>query len=105
MNLASNSIHAVKNNGSPDKRINFSVTRNSGSTCLVQVSDNGYGIEPDLIDDIFLDFVTTKPSGEGSGMGLPRCRKIAENHHGKIWVQSPGKGKGAAFFVELPLLK
>jgi len=105
MNLTSNSIHAVKNNGLIEKKINLAVMRNSDSTCLVEVSDNGYGIEPDLIEDIFLDFVTTKPSGEGSGMGLARCRKIAENHHGKLWAQSQGKGKGAAFFVELPLLK
>ena len=105
MNLTSNSIHAVKHSGSPDKEISLAISRNSGSTCLVQISDNGYGIEPDLIEDIFLDFVTTKPSGEGSGMGLARCRTIAENHHGKMWAQSPGKGKGAKFFVELPLLR
>jgi signal transduction histidine kinase len=105
MNLASNSIHAVKNNGTIDKKIDISLTRDNSSVCVVMISDNGYGIEPDLIEDIFLDFVTTKPSGEGSGMGLARCRKIAENHHGKIWAKSEGKGKGAAFFVELPLLK
>jgi len=69
---------------------------------LIEFKDNGYGIPKRLLEDIFLDFVTTKGSSEGLGMGLSRARKIIALHKGKIWAQSEGEGKGASIFVELP---
>ena len=59
---------------------------------------------PNLKEDIFLDFVTTKPSSENLGMGLSRARKIIHLHNGKIWAQSQGEGMGAAIFIELPMV-
>ena len=105
MNLVSNSMHAVRNNAPGNKRITFRLRRNSAETCIIEISDNGYGIDKDLIEDIFVDYVTTKTPGEGSGMGLARAKKISDVHHGKFWAHSDGKGKGATFFIELPLLK
>jgi signal transduction histidine kinase len=71
----------------------------------MEISDNGYGIkkEPGFIESIFVDYVTTKASTEGSGMGLSRVRKIIQMHKGRIWAESEGKEKGARFIVELPI--
>ncbi|MDP2923722.1 MAG: ATP-binding protein [Candidatus Omnitrophota bacterium] len=104
VNLATNAIHAVKHNNQKEKKITLKVYRNSAKTFMIEFKDNGYGIKPEFIEDIFLDFVTTKASTEGTGIGLGRVRKIVENHGGKIWAQSDGEGKGATFLIELPLL-
>jgi len=105
INLATNAIHAVRHNHHSTKRISLRIHKNSPNTLLIQFKDNGYGIKEELLDDIFLDFVTTKASTEGTGMGLARVRKIILNHKGRIWAKSEGKNKGATFFVELPLIK
>ena len=57
-----------------------------------------------MLEDIFLDFVTTKASTEGTGMGLGRVRKIIEDHGGKVWTSSKGEGTGATFLIELPFV-
>ena len=103
INIMTNAIHAVKYNDQFEKHIELSVKRNGNNTCLIKISDNGYGVNKELIDDIFLDFVTTKASTEGTGMGLPRVRKIIENHGGKVWVESAGEGQGSEFYIEIPL--
>jgi len=102
VNIFINALHAVKYNKGP-KIITLKVYRNSPKSFLIVFQDNGYGIEKALLEDIFLDFVTTKASTEGTGMGLARVRKIVENHGGRIWAESEGKGKGATFYVELPI--
>ena len=80
------------------------VYKNSFRTVLIEFSDNGCGIKPEILEDIFLDFVTTKGSSEGMGMGLARARKIVTMYGGRIWARSDGEGKGASIFVELPSL-
>lgn len=68
---------------------------------IVQISDSGKGIPPENIDRIFQPFFTTKPAGEGSGLGLDIVQKIVAKHQGKINVTSqPGK---TTFTVSLPL--
>jgi len=103
VNLAINAIHAVKHSGLDNKRIALTVSR-SGDICVINMADNGYGIKKEMLEDIFLDFVTTKASCEGTGMGLARVRKIVELHKGKVWARSDGVGKGAEFIVEIPLI-
>jgi len=105
VNFSTNSIHAVKYNNKKEKRIALTVRKNSPMTCLIEFKDNGYGIKQELLEDIFLDFVTTKASSEGSGIGLGRVRKIIEDHGGKVWASSQGENTGAAFFIEMPLVK
>jgi|GEM_PF-2079903 len=104
INLSTNAIHAVKHNGQKEKRITFKVSKNTPKTFLIELSDNGYGIKKEMLEDIFLDFVTTKASTEGTGMGLGRVRKIVEDHGGKIWASSKGAGTGAIFSIELPFI-
>jgi len=101
VNLASNSIHALEKK--EKKVIKLRVYKKDPRTLRIEFSDNGYGIEKKMLSDIFLDFVTTKASTEGQGLGLARVRKIITQHSGRIWAKSEGKDKGATFFIELPL--
>ncbi|HSQ78282.1 MAG TPA: ATP-binding protein [Nitrospirota bacterium] len=67
----------------------------------LSVRDTGAGIPRDLINKVFDPFVTTKPVGEGTGLGLTICHKIVEEHGGAIDVESE-PGKGATFIITLP---
>lgn len=67
----------------------------------VSVSDGGEGIDPERLPDLFRRGI----SGDGSsGLGLPICKEIVEEHGGKIWIESE-KGKGTAVRFTLPLRK
>jgi signal transduction histidine kinase len=69
----------------------------------VEICDDGPGIPADVIGNVFNPFFTTKPFGEGTGLGLDLARRIVvEKHHGDLRVQSePGHTK---FVVLLPLV-
>ena len=69
----------------------------------VDIQDTGPGIPREAIDKIFDPFYSTKPPGEGTGLGLPICLRIAESFGGRILVESE-EGKGATFTVLLPVL-
>jgi len=69
---------------------------------IIYVQDNGKGISDDNILKIFDPFYTTKPVGEGTGLGLPISHGIIEKHHGKIEVSSV-IGVGTCFKITLPL--
>jgi signal transduction histidine kinase len=71
-----------------------------GAMTVVEVADNGRGIAPDHLPNIFRPFYTTK--GDGTGLGLSLARRIVEDHHGRIDVSST-LGKGTTFAVVLPL--
>ena len=68
---------------------------------IIAFTDNGTGIDAIEIDKIFDPFYTTKPEGEGTGLGLDISKRIIEKHHGKITVDSkPGE---TTFKVYLPI--
>lgn len=75
----------------------------SGTTYTFFVRDNGQGIPAEHHNEIFRDFKRLHSSEEieGTGLGLPICRKIVEKHGGKIWVEST-PGSGATFIFSLP---
>ena len=95
LNLLLNSLQAIEQNG----KITVNL-ESHGKTAVVQVIDNGRGIAPDHLPNIFRPFYTTK--GDGTGLGLSLARRIVEDHQGRIDVSST-LGKGTTFAVVLPV--
>ncbi|MEO7121429.1 MAG: ATP-binding protein [Ginsengibacter sp.] len=77
-------------------------TKKSGNHVMIAVSDNGNGIPQNIIDKIFQPFFTTKPTGEGTGLGLSLSYDIIKAHGGEIKVESK-EGQGTEFAIHLPL--
>lgn len=73
-----------------------------GKYTLLTVSDNGCGIEKEILDKIFNPYFTTKEIGKGTGIGLAVTHGIVENHNGAIYVES-SPGNGAAFNILFPV--
>ena len=74
---------------------------NDETEIKIQVRDDGAGIAPDILPQIFEPFLTTKESGRGVGLGLAISRGIVERHNGRIEVASE-LGRGTTFTVTLP---
>lgn len=73
-----------------------------GEEYCLYIKDQGIGIDPEFHQDIFVVFKRLHDrSTSGSGIGLATCKKIVEDHGGRIWVESE-KGEGACFFFTLP---
>jgi two-component system, NtrC family, sensor kinase len=68
----------------------------------MQIRDDGCGIAPEILSQVFEPFLTTKESGHGVGLGLAISRSIIERHRGHIEVQSE-LGKGTTFIITLPV--
>jgi signal transduction histidine kinase len=77
-------------------------SRNDGEFVRVDISDTGQGIPTQILEKIFTPFYTTK--AQGTGLGLPICRKLVHLHHGDISVASDDVN-GTVFTVELPVYK
>ena len=95
LNLLLNSLQAIDNNGKIAVNVKL-----QADMAVVEVADNGRGIAPDHLPNIFRPFYTTK--GDGTGLGLSLARRIVEDHHGRIDVSS-AVGQGTIFAVVLPL--
>ena len=76
----------------------------SGQHAMLSVSDNGFGIPRNVINNIFEPYFTTKEKGKGTGLGLAVVYGIVKEHKGDIKVYSE-EGKGTTFNVYLPLMK
>lgn len=99
INLCLNAAQAMA--GSGDLRINL---RLQEQMVVLEVIDNGPGIPDEAIDRVFEPFFSTKGRGEGTGLGLSICRRLIEDHGGRLTVANVPSG-GAAFRVELPLVR
>lgn len=88
LNLFTNASDAMPEGGVLTLRV-----EPAGSGVAVEVRDTGQGIAPEDLPRLFESFFTTKPEGKGTGLGLPICRRIVEEHGGTIQLASePGKG-------------
>jgi len=68
----------------------------------ISVSDNGPGIPNHLLDKIFQPFFTTKPTGQGTGLGLSLSYDIVKAHGGELKVETK-QGEGSVFIIQLPV--
>jgi PAS domain S-box-containing protein len=84
--------------------IDISLTRADDDVIEYAVADDGIGMEPEQLEDIFEVFqrLHTRAEFEGTGIGLSICRKIVDRHDGEIRVEST-PGEGSTFFVTLPV--
>ncbi|WP_460144806.1 ATP-binding protein [Pseudomonas sp. S2_A02] len=98
MNLIVNASQAM----GPERGIITLRTGLEGETVSIEVADTGIGIEPDNLQKIFDPFYTTKPVGQGTGLGLSLSYGIVKKHQGDISVRSE-VGVGSTFRVELPV--
>jgi signal transduction histidine kinase len=89
INLVKNSMEAVQNTADP--QIDLACYQDRENRICLQVDDNGEGIPPDKLDQVFIPFFTTRE--KGSGIGLSLCRQIIRSHQGSTYIESePGKG-------------
>jgi signal transduction histidine kinase len=70
---------------------------------IVSISDQGRGVNPEIVPRLFQKFISG--SEKGTGLGLYISKNIVKAHGGEIWAESNKSGKGATFAFSLPLLK
>lgn len=95
INLVVNAIEAVKDSEQP--RIVLSAGLSANNKVAMKVSDNGYGMNENVMNNIFVPFFSTKKNG--SGIGLSLCKQIMMLHKGNITVQSV-ESKGSVFTLQ-----
>ncbi|HKK39432.1 MAG TPA: ATP-binding protein, partial [Cryomorphaceae bacterium] len=110
LNLINNAFQAVHGRSQvegsdykPEVTITTKLTANGQQ--LIAISDNGPGIPADIKDKIFQPFFTTKPTGQGTGLGLSLSYDIVKAHGGELTVESPSAGNGhtrTTFTIILP---
>ena len=66
-------------------------------------ADNGCGMSPEVLENIFEPFFTKRRDGKGTGLGLSITHRIVNQHHGEIMAFSPGENQGSTFTVRLPI--
>lgn len=100
LNLVTNALDAVEERKRPQVGI-ATLLEADGQWVRVLVQDNGTGIAPEKLGDIFKPFISTKGS-KGTGLGLAVSRKILREHGGDITVESQ-PGRGSKFFLRIPV--
>jgi two-component system NtrC family sensor kinase len=101
LNLVLNAGAAIASAKREAGRVTIRARREVSDRIRIEVEDNGPGIAPSVRDRLFEPFVTTKPIGEGTGLGLAVCRGLIESASGEIGVDS-SFDKGARFYMVLP---
>jgi C4-dicarboxylate-specific signal transduction histidine kinase len=87
--------------GRPFAEINIIVNHEPENHIIeVVVTDNGPGIPQEMVGEIFKPFFTTKPIGEGTGLGLHICRQVLDHVGGTISIKT--SDEGARFIVRVP---
>jgi len=108
LNLLTNAFYVVdekKKSGVTDYEPTVSIsTKKLGDKVEIKVSDNGSGIPQNIIDKIFQPFFTTKPAGQGTGLGLSMSYDIVTKGHGGELTVNAIENKGSTFTIQLPIL-
>ncbi|AGA27681.1 sensor histidine kinase [Singulisphaera acidiphila] len=101
LNLLMNAMQAIEASGRPSGRLEV-VTGHQGELILVELTDDGCGIPPEILSKIFDPFFTTKPIGRGTGLGLSLIHGIISEHGGRVDVESE-VGSGTRFRIQMPI--
>ncbi|HMR42162.1 MAG TPA: ATP-binding protein, partial [Ignavibacteria bacterium] len=106
LNLITNAFYAVdeKKKQNPEgyePTVSVS-TKNTGDKVEISVKDNGNGIPQKVMDKIFQPFFTTKPTGQGTGLGLSLSYDIVKAHGGELKVETV-EGEGSEFSIIIPV--
>jgi signal transduction histidine kinase len=96
LHLLANAQEAMPEGG----QVDVETEGNGAGSIRVRIRDEGGGVPPEIRDEVFRPFVSTK--GEGTGFGLPTARRIVQDHGGRLALEE-GSDEGAAFVIELPL--
>ena len=111
LNMVSNACYATDqrrtaaqdgDNGAGYEPTLWLATRRTPDTVEIRIRDNGGGIPPDVVDKIFNPFFTTKPTDQGTGLGLALSNDIVREHGGAIRVETE-PGEFTEMIVELPV--
>ena len=107
LNLITNAFYAVNEKskqGIADNEPTVSVvTKKVNHQVEIRVADNGNGIPAKIVDKIFQPFFTTKPTGQGTGLGLSLSYDIVKAHGGELKVETK-EGMGTEFIIQLPIV-
>jgi two-component system, NtrC family, sensor kinase len=105
LNLFNNAFYAVdehlKKSGNAYAPAVWVSTKKLDHNVEIRIQDNGMGISQSVMDKIFQPFFTTKPAGQGTGLGLSLSYDIIKAHGGEIKVQST-EGEGSTFIIVIP---
>ena len=110
LNLVNNACYAVWDRSQKEGEdyvptIDIKTALNAEGLLEISIQDNGVGISDEVKEHIFENFFTTKPVGQGTGLGMGITRDIVENrHHGKLTFESE-LGKGTCFTIIIPVKK
>jgi signal transduction histidine kinase len=99
LNLVKNAVEAMQEMPSDRRRLLIRSALSGPHSVEISVSDTGRGIPPEMIENLFTPFFTTKR--DGMGMGLHICRSIVEFHDGRLWG-TLNPGGGSTFRFTLP---
>jgi C4-dicarboxylate-specific signal transduction histidine kinase len=103
LNFAINAEQAIVLSNAPRRRIMIRTGDRDG-WAWIEVEDTGPGVPAESEVKLFQPFYTTKPVGEGTGLGLSVSYDIIRSHHGRIGHRPGSAGGGAVFFFELPIV-
>ncbi len=106
-NLIDNAIKYTKHGGiSLQVKTAEKMAGDAGDKIIISISDTGIGVASEDLTRLFGKFVRAKDAFRtnvvGTGLGLYVAKQMVEAQGGKIWIESPGMGKGSTFFIELP---
>jgi signal transduction histidine kinase len=107
LNLISNGFYAVTKRKADNGSLDFeplvtATTKGSAERVEISIRDNGTGIRPDVKDKMFNPFFTTKPAGEGTGLGLSMSHDIIVKQHGGTIEVDTEPGQFTEFTIVLP---
>jgi signal transduction histidine kinase len=104
LNLVTNASDAMPQGGTLTVEVSMGLQEPDVQAVVMTFTDTGVGIAPADMPKVLEPFFTTKPEGQGTGLGLPICRRIVHEHGGTMELRST-RGQGTTIRLTLPISK